>query len=213
LAEDDVDLAAALLHIDPENELAVGRLNDTLAPAERPRPPLELAKAALALARREPNNPQHTRRLIETMPGVIPTFRSTTKRSGFDSDVDRWLWHQDEVFCSDMIGWLERLGPEAREAVAPLSRLLTNGHHYLDRRRLASVLQRIDPDACVWVSIEVLREKKHRGRLEAVEALAKAGPRARDAVPVLREVVAENSQDFVLTEVAAHLVEQLEGKP
>jgi HEAT repeat protein len=116
LPEDDVDVAGALVRIDPDNKLALGRLNNTCKPAERPRPALEVAKAAFALARRDPKNPEHTRRLSAVMPGVRPEFRSATKGFGFDRDVERWFFYQDEVFCSDVARWLERFGPGAREA-------------------------------------------------------------------------------------------------
>jgi hypothetical protein len=117
LPEDDVDLAAALIRIDPENRLALGRLNDTCKPTRPPRPALEVAKAAFALARRDPKNPEHGRRLTAVMPGVRPTFRSIEKGLGFDRDVERWFMYQDEVFCADVARWLERFGPGARAAV------------------------------------------------------------------------------------------------
>src|SRR5262249_27782936 len=50
LPVDDVDIAAALLGVDPENEMALARLREACKPAQPPRPLLEVAKAAFALA-------------------------------------------------------------------------------------------------------------------------------------------------------------------
>jgi hypothetical protein len=117
LHEDDVDVAAALVRIDPDNKLALGQLNGVCKPAVPPRPALEVAKAAFALARRDPKDPQTASRLIAVMPGVRPEFRSAAKGAGFDRDVERWFFYQDEVFCADVARWLKRFGPGAREAV------------------------------------------------------------------------------------------------
>jgi hypothetical protein len=210
--DDVVDLAAALIRIDPENQPALGRLNDNLKPHDPPRSVRAVARAAFALARRDPKDPAPMRRLVETLPQAVG-YPAVSKNLGAgDPDVPRWLDQEDKVLFSDVMVWLEGLAPQAREAITPLRGVLLHPHHLLDRRRLGSVLARIDPDACVRVWIEVLRQKHFRGKLEAVEGLAKIGPRAREAVPALREVVAGNRLDFVLTEAATRLLEQLEAK-
>jgi hypothetical protein len=111
LPEDDVDIAAALLAVDPGNELALARLHEVCKPAQPPQPPLEVAKAAFALARRDPKDPEHRLRLTKVIRHVHPGLRSgpgsNPKEPGYVRAVQDWFAYQDEVFIADVARWLE----------------------------------------------------------------------------------------------------------
>ena len=90
---------------------ALGRLNEACKPAQPPRPALEVAKAAFALAQRDPKNAEHMACLRRVVPGLRPQWRAFGKNS--DNDMLVWFEYQDGVFIADLTRWLERFGPDA----------------------------------------------------------------------------------------------------
>jgi hypothetical protein len=87
---------------------------------------LEVAKAAFALTRRDPKNPEYKFRLAKVIRYVHPYHRlgpgSNPKEPGYDRTVQDWFAYQDEVFIADVARWLDRFAPDAREAAGKAAR-------------------------------------------------------------------------------------------
>ena len=112
MPEDHIELAAAVIRIAPDDAQSLERLNEACKPAQPPRPAIEVAKAAFALAQRDPKNAGHMQCLTRVAPGLRPVWRVSGKNS--DSDMSNWFEYQDGVFIADVRRWLARFGPDAQ---------------------------------------------------------------------------------------------------
>jgi len=95
---------------------------------------------------------------------------------------------------------LGKLGPAARTAVPALIAALQTRSNSNDRDvwAVAEALGQIAPDtefadASITVLVETLRSKNANTRVQAAEALARFGPRARLAIPGLRDMMNDST--------------------
>jgi HEAT repeat protein len=117
-----------------------------------------------------------------------------------------------------VISLLRPLGPQARDAVPALVRLLKQSNNMDESRDVIETLASIGPDAKDAVSVLTAKLDDSWLRLRAVSALGQIGPSARSALPALRIALleaikkpAESEPRFTLEERPPTNQEMIEG--
>jgi HEAT repeat protein len=98
------------------------------------------------------------------------------------------LLGQQQSFPADR---LRRLTPQTQKALREVGRPLLRSTDAAKRHAAALVLAPLDPDACLPVLIEILKQGGAREVSEAAKILAALGPKAKAAFPQLRKRLEE----------------------
>jgi HEAT repeat protein len=189
-----VEFADALLRIAPkEKELALARLKNTLKAAD----PYGAMTAAVVLFEQNAGNADAFEALLYSGPGPLTPWAERR----------------------DLIERLSRLHPEAKKSLlkvgrpflqsAPVSKgpatpppqrftLPDNMPLSPDakRRAAACVLAPFDPDACLPILLEILKQGNAVETVEAEKVLSRLGPKAKPAFPQLQAMLAQASKSF-----------------